>query len=365
MTAVGDILELSYGKALKASDRDGGDVPVVGSGGIVGRHSTGITDSPTIVVGRKGSIGSVTWIDGPAWPIDTAYFVKPKRDDLDRRWAYWMLKSLGMQTMNKSAAVPGLNRDDVYRLNVQLPPLPEQRRIAAILDHADTLRAKRRHVLANLDALTQSIFKDMFSDEDWPTSPLAKVVRAGTLVTYGIVQAGPEFDGGVPYVRTGDIVDGRIATAGLRHTDPAIAARFERSTVRAGDLVMSIRATVGTTALVPLELDGANLTQGTARIAPSDQAIGPYLLECLRSPDIQHWIQGQVKGATFREITLGRLRELEVPVPPTRLQEDFAIRVDAVNAQRASMHCALAADQELFASLQSRAFPRGAVTDAC
>nr|WP_281496968.1 restriction endonuclease subunit S [Ornithinimicrobium sp. F0845] len=239
---------------------------------------------------------------------------------------------------------------------IPLPPLTEQRRIAAILDHADALRAKRRRVLTHLDALTQSVFQGMFGGESWPSTPLAEVVRVGTLVTYGIVQAGPEFDGGVPYIRTGDLVDGQIATAGLRHTDPAIAARFERSTVRAGDIVMSIRATVGTTALVPPELDGANLTQGTARIAPGEGTVGTYLLECLRSPETQHWIQGQIKGATFREITLGRLRELEVPLPPIPLQEEFAARIESIGAHRASIVGASSADELLFASLQARAF---------
>lgn len=236
------------------------------------------------------------------------------------------------------------------------PPLPEQRRIAAILDHADALRARRRQVLTRLNALRQSIFHDIFGGEDWPTAPLADIVRTGTLVTYGIVQAGPEFEGGVPYIRTGDIVDGEISLAGLRHTDPAIATRFERSTVRAGDIVMSIRATVGTTAVVPTELDGANLTQGTARIAPSDRAIGPFLLECLRSPATQHWIQGQIKGATFREITLGRLRELEVPLPPIKLQLEFVARADSVAAQSEARGRAKAFNDDLFASLQSRAF---------
>lgn len=354
--ALGDILELRYGKALKEADRSGGDVPVVGSGGIVGGHSVGITDAPTIVVGRKGSIGSVTWVDGSAWPIDTAYFVTPRREDIVPRWAYWMLKSLRLETMNKSAAVPGLSRDDVYRLNVALPSLPEQRRIAAILDQADAIRTKRREAIACADDLPQSIFHHMFSRSDWPEEPLAEVVDDGTLVTYGIVQAGEEFAGGVPYIRTGDIVDGRIVSAGLRRTDPAIAAKFERSRVRAGDVVMSIRATVGTTAVVPREIDGANLTQGTARIAPSRRALGPYLLAYLRSETAQRWIQAQVKGATFREITLGRLRQLPVPVPPTQLQQDFKRRIGQVEAGREVGVRALHASEELCTSLQSRAF---------
>ena len=94
---------------------------------------------------------------------------------------------------------------------------------------------------------------------------------------------------------------------------------------------MSIRATVGTTALVPKILDGSNLTQGTARIAPGEKVTSEYLLHFLRSPKTQNWIKRQVKGATFREITLTRLRELPVVIPPISIQRDFSKKVKKYN----------------------------------
>ena len=247
------------------------------------------------------------------------------------------------------------------RISIPLPPLPEQRLIAEILDKADALRAKRRAALAQLDTLTQSIFLDMFGDpatnpKGWPVSHLQEVVREGTIVTYGIVQAGDEFPGGVPYIRTGDIVDGRIASDRLRHTDPMLAAKFARSRVHAGEIVMSIRATVGTTALVPSELEGANLTQGTARIAPGQHVEGDYLLHLLRAPGTQHWINLQIKGVTFHEITLARLRELPVMVPPIDVQRLFAQRVAAVRRLNASQRSAVSQQNGLFVALQHRAF---------
>jgi type I restriction enzyme S subunit len=261
----------------------------------------------------------------------------------------------------RGVAQPGVNAMTLKALQVPLPPLSEQRRIAEVLDRAEALRAKRRAALATLDTLTQAIFLEMFGDlavnpKGWHTRPLQEVVRRGTIVTYGIVQAGDEFPGGVPYVRTGDIVDGEIVQRGLRRTHPDVAARFRRSRVEVGDIVMSIRATVGTTALVSSELDGANLTQGTARISPGEETDSSYLLHFLRSPGAQHWISMQIKGATFREITLGRLREMPVAVPPISLQHEFACRVAAVERVKAAQRASLAKLDALFASLQHRAF---------
>lgn len=314
-------------------------------------------------------VGKCSWVPEIPWRATFGGFVSVLRSDrarIEPRYLYhWFsspriqatVRSFGQQTTN----ISNLNVDRCLRLALPLPPLPEQRRIAEILDKADALRAKRRAALAQLDTLTQCIFLDMFGDpatnpKGWPICQLQDVVKDGTIVTYGIVQAGEEFPGGVPYIRTGDIVDGAIVTAGLRHTDPAIAGKFLRSRVEAGDIVMSIRATVGTTALVPPELDGANLTQGTAKISPGEKTDRLYLLNSLRASGTQHWIGLQIKGATFREITLTRLRELPVAVPPIELQQDFARRVVAMTKIESAHVASLVELDAFFSALQHRAF---------
>lgn len=119
---------------------------------------------------------------------------------------------------------------------------------------------------------------------------------------------------------------------------------------------MSIRATVGTTAVAPESLTGANLTQGTARISPGSGVDGTYLLHYLRTKSAQAWIQSQVKGATFREITLGRLRQLPVLVPHLDRQHLFAKRIRAIESVIGSHRAAMVESEALFASLQQRAF---------
>jgi type I restriction enzyme S subunit len=314
-------------------------------------------------------VGKCCWVPNLPWRSTFGGFVSVLRadpDKIDPLYLYhWFaseriqttVRSFGQQTTN----ISNLNVERCLKLSLPLPPLPEQKRIAEMLDKADALRGKRRVALALLNTLTQTIFLHMFGDpstnpKKWPVRQLQEVVKEGTIVTYGIVQAGDEFPGGVPYIRTGDIVDGEIVTEGLRHTDPQIAARFARSRVSAGDIVMSIRATVGTTSLVPDEIDGANLTQGTARIAPGRWTDRLYLLSYLRAPGTQHWISRQIKGATFREITLARLRELPVALTPLGLQHEFTRCCEATGGLRTANHASLAELDALFASLQYRAF---------
>jgi type I restriction enzyme S subunit len=357
VATLGEVCTFKYGKSLAAKDRTGDGNPVYGSNGVVGFHDAAQTDGPAIVVGRKGSYGEINFSSVACWPIDTTYFIDRSCTDLNLDWLKHLLPTLGLNAMNRSAAVPGLNREDAYRIPIAVPSSDEQRRVAAILDTADELRAKRRQAIAHLDALTQSIFHSIFGDlTNERQIPLRDAVAPGTIVTYGIVQAGDEYPSGVPYVRTGDIRDGRIEHEGLRRTDPAIAAKFARSRIAAGDIVMSIRATVGTVALTPQELDGANLTQGTARIAPGLETEASYLLEYLRTPRVQQWIQKQVKGATFKEITLDRLRQLPVSIPRKADQLSFGHAVGAVEKLKGKHQAHLSDLEILFASLQHRAF---------
>ncbi len=109
------ILELAYGKALKADDRKQGDVPVYGSGGITGRHDAPLVNAPSVVVGRKGTVGSLYWESRPFFPIDTVFYVKTSKP---LSYIYYLLQTLGLSEMNTDAAVPGLNRENVYRLKV-------------------------------------------------------------------------------------------------------------------------------------------------------------------------------------------------------------------------------------------------------
>ncbi|MBW8464169.1 restriction endonuclease subunit S [Acidovorax sp.] len=145
-------LELAYGKALKAENRKPGLVPVYGSGGVTGWHDTPLIDSPSIIVGRKGTVGSLYWESRPFYPIDTVFYVKAKRP---LTYCHQLLKTLGLDGMNTDAAVPGLNRENVYRLLV--PDVPAEM-LAAFDTSASALRDSIDHNEAQ--AQTLSVLRD-------------------------------------------------------------------------------------------------------------------------------------------------------------------------------------------------------------
>ncbi len=108
---VKDVIELRYGKALKAVNRKDGPFPVYGSSGVIGCHSDCLVNAPGIIVGRKGNVGSVHWSDIDFFPIDTAYYVKT---DLSLFYVFYNFQHQNF--INNDAAVPGLNRNQAYSL---------------------------------------------------------------------------------------------------------------------------------------------------------------------------------------------------------------------------------------------------------
>jgi len=338
-TPLKDFCKIVQGGKLKLSGKDlkSEGFPAYGAGGINGYVETAEFNCEAIILSSIGArCGKCFHAEGEWTSLANTQIIFPDTDKADIKFLWHQLND-EKRWHRSGTGQPFIKPSDVKNHQAFLPPLEEQRLIAAILDKAERLRARAEDQINKADELLASLFIETIGDplqnpHNWAAIPLAEAVRAGTNVTYGIVQAGEEFTGGVPYIRTGDIANGEIVTSGLRHTDPSVASRFPRSTVQTGEIVMSIRATVGTTAMVPALLNGANLTQGTARIAPGEQTDGLYLLQYLRMPSTQAWIQRQVKGATFREITLARLRELPVLLPSMEVQEAFTEKAKAARS---------------------------------
>jgi type I restriction enzyme S subunit len=133
-TTLGKILPISYGKGLTKTKRDeSGPYLVYGSSGQVGNHSQALTQKPSLIIGRKGSVGEVYYSKLPCWPIDTVYYVEESHG-INLGFFQYLLKGLNLSQLDKSTAVPGLSRDDYNAVEVAVAPFNQQRRIVAEIE---------------------------------------------------------------------------------------------------------------------------------------------------------------------------------------------------------------------------------------
>lgn len=275
------------------------------------------------------------------------------------RWLQWLFGHgvfLGMcrQWVNQAT----VSRDDLLGLELQLPSLAEQRRIAAILDKADAIRAKRRQVLAHLNALTQSIFHQMFSQT--PASVTVADVALDTRTgPFGSQLLHSEFVGeGISVLGLDNVVDNEFRHGGGRFITSSKYEKLKRYTVIPGDVLISIMGTIGRCVVVPSGIPTAINTKHICAVTPNPELVLSQFLRAsfLWHPTARAHLRRQTKGSIMDGLNMGIIRSMPIPLPSLEEQAIFAARFDSVRDAASGVLQAIGLSEQLFASLQSRAF---------
>lgn len=212
---------------------------------------------------------------------------------------------------------------------MDLPPLDEQRKIAAVLDKVSELIDKRRQQLDKLDLLIKSKFVEMFGDKDYPYKELISLIKDGAGLSYGIVQPGDDGTGDMGVLRPVDLIGGKIDTTSIKYIDRVIGEGFKKTKLTGSELLITVRGTTGITALTDNRFIGMNVTRGIAVIRYDNNKINPvYLNSYLKTDESQQYIHEHTRGATLQQINLSDLRVQQILVPPRYEQEKFAAFVD-------------------------------------
>jgi type I restriction enzyme S subunit len=292
-------------------------------------------------------------------PMYTAFSIDESR--VDPRYLIRFLKSpralaryeqLGKGAVHRRKAI---SLSALGSLEVPLPPLGEQGRIASILDQADALRAKRRQVIAHLDTLAQSLFHDMFAgaDEQRPFAEACLRITVGV-----VVKPASHYEAsGVPALRTLNVRAGRLELGNLVHfSHESNDGPLAKSKLRTGDLVIARTGKPGATAVVPPELNGANAIDLIIATPDTDVAESLYLEALLNSDLGKRIVVGESRGQIQQHFNVGSLKSAVVPIPPLDRQREFSARLRQLQRHRAANQRAMVASDDLVASLKYRAF---------
>jgi len=326
---LGDLCEFKYGDALRADRRIHGSVRVFGSNGMVGRHNKALTKGPTIIIGRKGSIGEVHWSEDACYPIDTTYYVDETKQPCDLKWLFYALQELHLTRLDKSAAVPGLNRDDAYQLALAFPDLGEQELAVALLDGAESLQRIRqlRQSLAN--SLRESAFYRFFGDPR--TNPYGwdqcLIDDALDDSQYGTSRKSNSMRRGYPIVGMGNITsDGQVDLSELSFVELP-EPEFKELRLKEGDVIFNRTNStelVGKTAMWPGGTD-AVLASYLVRLRLRRNFRPEFFVALLNTPYFKHIFQTRCRKAVGQSnVSPTLLREFPIYRPPTDLQAEFA-----------------------------------------
>lgn len=244
----------------------------------------------------------------------------------------------------------------VAGIQIPLPPLPEQRRIAAILDQAETLRTQRRVAIAQLDSLAQSLFLDMFGDpaKNTLSLPTAALGDLGDWHSGGTPPRGSQhfFDGDIPWFSSGEL-EAMYVSDSAEHISADAIRQTSAKLVPAGSLMLGMYDTAALKASLATRDGSCNQAIAFSKIR-ADRAHPVYVYFAIVIGR-EHFKRLQ-RGVRQKNLNLSMVREIRIPLPPVLLQQTFATRVQAIEALKTQHRAALAELDALFASLQHRAF---------
>jgi len=366
LVPLGEVISLEYGKSLPANSRQNGEIPVFGSNGQAGWHSEPLITGPSLIVGRKGSIGEVHYCEGPSFPIDTTYYVRARQGvELDLKFAFYMLKNANLTELNSATGVPGLNRNQAYRVMTRLPPLEEQRRIAGLLDRAAEIRRRADAARAKARAIIPTLFLDMFGDpatnpKGWPVEPLADLADIGSGLTKGRKLNGtPTMP--TPYLRVANVQADRLDLSEIKLIDATDDDR-QRCRLAVGDLLMTEGGDIdklGRCAMWRGEVDLCLHQNHVFRVRVGKSILPDYARAFMQSDAARSYFLRVAKRTTgIASINKSQLGQLPVWVPPLRLQATFAEQAQRIEATARALDAAAAKAEAMAAALSAEAFDR-------
>jgi len=361
---LGDLINLEYGFGLTKGTRAGYGYAVFGSSGEVGRHDIYRVEGPGIVVGRKGTIGAVIWSDDPFYPIDTTYFVQT-REDIDLRWLYWLLDHLPLQDLDASTGVPGLNRNDVYAIELPVPTdKSEQQLLADILDTIDAAIQHTQAVIDKLKEVRAGLLHDLLTygidangdlrdpvqhPEQFKESALGLIPvewEVTTLSEIASLHGGKRLPAGHDYSPTPTpyryfrIVDFYEGYDTLKYLDESTFKVLARYEIQPGDLYISIAGVLlGVIGLFdpPESYERTVLTENCARIVLNDVLLPRYTVLQMNEQKVQHliWQQKGTSGGVPK-LALHRVNSLKLAVPSEAEQQYVVQNVSELDQRIAS-----------------------------
>jgi type I restriction enzyme S subunit len=357
-----DVCKIIQGGRQKFSGKDFVDVgyPAFGAGGHNGDLPTYEFDRPAIILSAIGARCGKCFFPTGKWSslANTSLFF-PDDTKADARFLWYQLND--EHSWHRSGtAQPYIKPSDIKGRIIFLPPLAEQKRIAAILDAADALRTKRREALAQLDALLQSTFLTLFGDP--VENPMGmKVVRladVSTRITDGVHQKPNYTQSGVPFISVKDITTGKLIFDSCKFISPEEHTRYTRrcKPEKYDILYTKVGATYGRPAIVDTDQE-FSIYVSVCLIKPRKDLIDPHFLAAaMGTSAIKRQADKRIKGIGVPDLHLDQIQNFLLPLPPLPLQQKFAAIVESIERQKATQRAHLAELDALFAALQHRAF---------
>jgi type I restriction enzyme S subunit len=354
-----EVLTIKNGKNQKKVNNPNGKYPIYGSGGIMGRADDFLCTEGTTVIGRKGSINNPIYVLEKFWNVDTAFGLSPG-EGLDSKFFYYFCTTYNFLKHNKATTLPSLTKADLLKIEITIPPLMQQQKIAAILDAADALRQTDKALIAKYDELTQALFLDMFGDpvsnpKGWVENSLKDLCNK---ITDGTHDTPLRLTEGIKFITGKHIRPFVIDYENSDYvTEEVHNEIYRRCNPEHGDILYTnIGVNFATAAMNIVDYEFS--MKNVALLKYKREFLNGRFLESILNNE---FFKDRLKrafgiGGAQQFLSLSNIKSIMVLCPPLELQNQFAERVAVIEQQKAIAQAGLEKSEELFNSLLQKAF---------
>ena len=329
-----DVLTIINGKNQKKVENENGQYPIYGSGGIMGYADDYICEANTVVIGRKGSINNPIFVETRFWNVDTAFGLYANPAKLQPKYLYYFCEKFDFEQLNTTVTIPSLTKANLLKVEIPLPSLDDQRKIAAALDKVSDLIAKRRQQLDKLDEMVKAQFVEMFGDcktnpKNWSICNLEDIAQVGSSKRVFVEELK---ESGIPFFRGTEI--GALAEGKKIEPELFIAEEHYQRLCQAtgkpqiGDLLLPSICPDGRIWIVNSE-DPFYFKDGRVswvhQINKDFNSV--FLLYTLKDRIMTDY-DSIASGTTFAELKIFSLKQCKIFNVPVQLQNQFAACVE-------------------------------------
>lgn len=320
-----ELATIKYGKNQKKVQSPTGTIPIYGTGGLMGYASKALYDKPSVLIGRKGTIGKVKYAERPFWTVDTLFYTIVNTDIVLPRYLYYVMSLLDLNAYNEGTTIPSLRTETLNRLQFAIPPLDDQAKILSVVLPLEYKIAVNDEINKNLEQQAKAVFKSWFVDFEpfggvqpsemqfIPLQELCKVVTKGTTPT----TLGKSFtSSGINFIKAESILDNHsIDSSKFAFVDEETNALLKRSVIKANDIIFTIAGTLGRFAMVDNSVLPANTNQAVAIIRPDEAKITPaYLYSFFIGNWHNEYYSKRIQQAVQANLSLTTIKSLPIAV---------------------------------------------------
>ncbi|HAS6079481.1 TPA: restriction endonuclease subunit S [Vibrio vulnificus] len=382
LVKLGDLFKVTSGgtpSRKKPEYYDGGDIHWVKTGDLHNKYvrtasefitQEGLDGSSarrypkgTVLVAMYGAtIGACSILDIEAATNQACAAFTPT-EKVDPVFLYYLLKHSkpAFVKAGSGGAQPNISGTFLKNFEIPLPPIDEQKRIAAILDKADAIRQKRKQTIDLADEFLRSVFLDMFGDpvtnpKGWDVKRLEELISEGDKLNYGVVQPGDDDENGVPLVRSGDLYDSGTPLSKVRRVSSSVDEKHRKSRLKGNEILIACVGSIGKVGWVDESMIGWNIARAVTRIPLRDSVNREYIFRYLQSPVIQGYFQKETRAVAQPTLNVGLISKTPIALPPQEQQDEFLKVHNKVNRFKQNAIVKSKHMDELFKSLSQKAF---------